>query len=141
MLAVPRAAASAMNQTTGVERTAARASGRTGVCMAPTLRSRVATVLAENGHDGGGCAKTGPPPRGGGPVLFRSVGAEYLSRAAEAPVVVRRAAEAVQVHLAVAAGQAGTAPAPAGCWSPAAARYPAAVRRAVPVESGPADRP
>ena len=52
MLAVPSAAASAMNQTTGVDRTAGRASEMTSVCMPTTLRSQARAPLAENGHDG-----------------------------------------------------------------------------------------
>jgi hypothetical protein len=53
MLAVPSAAASAMNQTTGVDRTTERASEMTSACMTTTLGRQLTATLAENGHDGG----------------------------------------------------------------------------------------
>src|SRR6201988_2367940 len=62
MLAVPSAAASAMNQTTGVDRTAGRASEMTSVSMPTTLRRQPSATLAENGHDGGSDEKRGHTP-------------------------------------------------------------------------------
>src|SRR5882757_5085693 len=62
MLAVPSAAASAMNQTTGVCRTTTRASEMTSVCIPTTVGRRTSAVLAEIGHDGGADAKRGHIP-------------------------------------------------------------------------------
>src|SRR5262245_49888003 len=59
MLAVPSAAASAMNQTTGADRTAGRASEMTSVRMPTTLRRHASVMLAENGHDGGAAENRG----------------------------------------------------------------------------------
>src|SRR3954451_13227330 len=57
VLAVPSAAASAMNQTTGVCRTTTRAVEMTSVCIPTTVGRRTSAVLAEIGHDGGADAK------------------------------------------------------------------------------------
>src|SRR3954453_5939220 len=120
MLAVPSAAASAINQTTGVERTTARWSAMMSVCMPTTLGDQAAAMLAENGHGGPGS-----------PTWFvhNAIGEDNALRVAEVAGEVVRA------------GLVGIEPAPVECWFLAAAQCLAAARPVVPSGPAPLIRP